>query len=141
QRAAALEQQTRRIDIDAPAEVEIRLGFAAHHGGKVEHAVCAVGECSVDERRITEVAGDGVHARVRLRGRAGDVDERNVLDRSLLAARISQVAASEQCGGELAAEKSGAAGDDNTHASCSWSRPQYHNRPSRRPPASLSSGL
>ena len=36
--AAALEQQARRVEVDAHADVEVGLGLAAHDRGEMEHA-------------------------------------------------------------------------------------------------------
>ena len=60
--AAAFEQVPRRVDVDAPAEVEVRLGLAAHHRGEVKDAVGVAADRRGDERGVGDVAGDGAHA-------------------------------------------------------------------------------
>ena len=56
-RAAAIEQADRRVEVDAPAGVEVGLGGAADDRGEVEDAVeRAPGEQAVEVRRVGDVA-------------------------------------------------------------------------------------
>ena len=65
-----------------------------------------------EERRIGDVADERVDPGIVEARRFDDVDERDALDRLLLAGRISQAAALEQRPREPAAEESRPAGDD-----------------------------
>ena len=74
QAAAALEQRARRVEVDAHADVEVRLGLAAHDGGEMEHGIGVGGERRVrsprdrrDRRRRTARADRRSPARARRR--------------------------------------------------------------------------
>ena len=55
-RAAAIEQADRRVEVDAPAGVEVGLGGAADDRGEMEDAVDRPREQAVDVRRVGDVA-------------------------------------------------------------------------------------
>ena len=96
-------------------EIKVLRFLAAHDSGQVEHAVGAAGERGVDEGRIGEIAGDRAQARIGSGRRGDDVDDGDLFDGSHRASSVGQAATGKQCGRELAAEKSGAAGDDDAH--------------------------
>src|SRR5512144_308364 len=104
----------RRIDVNAPSEVEVLLRFAADDGGEMEHTVCSTLEGGRDQRRVCEVARQYRHARIVELGRH-DVDQQELRDRLGTTVPADQLAASEQFAGEPASEKAGAAGDDHAH--------------------------
>ena len=115
ERAAALEQRSRGIDVDAPAEVEVRFGFTAHDGGEMKDAVGA----SASARSISAgSAMSPVNDRTRGSAEPARRPTSTSVTRSIcarLASRVGKRAARQQCGGEFAAEESGAAGDDDVH--------------------------
>ena len=92
-RAAALEQRARRVEIDAHADVELRLGLSADDRREMEHAVGIRRDRALDQRRIGEVAGDGVRRADRRPTRGATSTSTIASDRALAAARVGERAA------------------------------------------------
>ena len=109
--AATLEQRARGVEVDAHADVELRLRLPADDGGEMEHACPCRARRRARRRRVGEVAGDGRHARVAGQRRGRDVDERDRRDRAHASARVGERAALEELAGEAGAQEPGAAGD------------------------------
>jgi hypothetical protein len=113
--AAGFEKLTRRIDVDSHAEIEVRFGHSAHHGGKMEHRAGRRIDDAVEQPAIRDVAGDGCYARISERRRSSHIDQNKSLDRARPAVAIVQRAAFEQLSREPGSEKSGAAGHHHVH--------------------------
>ena len=88
-RAAAIEQADRRVEVDAPAGVEVGFGGAADDGREVEDAIDRLGEEAIEVRGIGDVA--------------------------VVAVGRDHVVADAQRVDEGAAEEAGGAGDEDAH--------------------------
>ncbi len=112
---ACLEPEPRRIHVDAPAEIEVLLGLAAHDRREVEHAVDVRREDARHERRVRQVACDGPNARILGHLRRDDIDQNDLAHTARRAVCVGQVPAVEDRARKLAAEESGTTGDHDAH--------------------------
>jgi len=114
-RAADLQQRSRRVEVDAHAEIEIRLSLAADNGSKVKDRGGIGVDQALEQRRIGNVAGERADPRVAGRWGRDDVEEHEAVDCLFPAVEAGELAALEQLLRQTLSEKSCAAGDENFH--------------------------
>ncbi|ABA53116.1 hypothetical protein BURPS1710b_A0443 [Burkholderia pseudomallei 1710b] len=114
-RAAHVEQQARRIEVDPHPEVEIGFRLAAHDRREMEDRVRARVDRGLEHGAIGDVADARRHARIIEVVGLDDVEQHELVDAPRRAVRAGQLAAREQLFRETLAEKAGAAGDENLH--------------------------
>jgi hypothetical protein len=106
------EQQLHAFVVDAHAEVEIRLGRAAHHGREMEHRVGVRRADTRDGPGVGDVTGDRFYFLQFLGTRRKCAVQQGDAGDGLAA----QLPAREQRFGEFEAEEPAAAGDEDFHA-------------------------
>ncbi|MNI60846.1 hypothetical protein D3C73_1160830 [compost metagenome] len=122
QRAAHVQQGARGIQVDAHAQIEIRLGLTADDGGQVkDDAGIGVDGCA-QHGGVGDVAHPRMHALVGEGVRLHDVQQVDARDGLRAACVQRQRALLKQLSSQPLAQKSGAAGDQDFHggvlASC-----------------------
>lgn len=112
---ADFEELARAGEIHLHAQVEIRLGFAAHHGGEVKHGVGIIADRAGEHIALADVTDDALYPRViQLRGR-GLIQQGDALKALRLPVRTHEAAPLQQPVRQASAEKAGAAGDEDLH--------------------------
>ena len=115
ERAAGVEQPSRRIDIDAHAEVEVGFGCAADDRREVEYRIGATRERPLDRRRVGEVADDRRDRRTGRRAGRDRVDGDDLANRAPRPLRVDERASGGELAREPRAEEAARAGDDDAH--------------------------
>src|SRR6185437_11300332 len=115
--AARLEHGARPIEIDAVADIGIRLGLAAYHSGEVEDGAGALVDQLAHRCRFGNVAGDNLEPLVGGERRRGGrvVEEHEFVDRRLAPIGTGQRAPLQQALRQAPADEAGTAGDDDPH--------------------------
>lgn len=124
ERAAGVEQPSRRIEVDAHAEAEIGFGGAAHGRGEVEHRVGARREHALDRRGIGEIADDAGDRRpgTRVTPRRDRVDPDDLADGTPGPLRVDERRTCGELAREPRAEEAACTGDDDAHGLIIYSR-------------------
>ncbi|MNT21751.1 hypothetical protein D3C72_1570990 [compost metagenome] len=118
--AADVEQQSRGVEVDAHAQLEIGFRLAADDGGQVEDRAGLRIDGSAHESTVGDVARDHCHARIVEIMRGHHVDQYQLADRLQLAVAVRQLALRQQLARQALPEESGAAGNQyfHLHAPC-----------------------
>jgi hypothetical protein len=111
ERAAGLEHRAGAVEVDAVAEIGVRLGLTADHRSEVKDRIRAGRDHLADRGAVGDVAGHQTQPRVLGQWQCGGcvVEQHELVD----------VAAVEQTQRHPAAEKPASTGDDDPHHSTS----------------------